>query len=108
MTPRRTVASGPVPRESLDIATRDRIVANLRRFKHESKFPSDAAMARVLGITRQAMTRYLTGKRTVGLDFVLLCHRKLHVSIDWLVDRPPPQEWFDPEYDPDAPSHGKR
>lgn len=91
-----------MPRESLDIETRERIVANLRRYRHESKFPSTAAMARVLGITRQALNRYLKSERTVGLDFVLLCHRKLHISIDFLVDRDPPQEWYDPDYDPDA------
>jgi transcriptional regulator with XRE-family HTH domain len=66
---------------------------------HMHSFATAAEMGRELGgISRSAMNRYLKGERTVGLDFVLRVHRELHVSLDWLVDRDPPQEWFDPDY----------
>jgi transcriptional regulator with XRE-family HTH domain len=75
------------PRETLDIPTRRRIATKLRELQRTHKFASASEMARVLGISRGAMTRYLNGERTVGLDVVLRVHRRLHVSVDWLVDR---------------------
>ena len=99
MTPRRPPQSAPVTRDSLDLETRLRIAANLRFLKRQHKFKTAAAMGKALGITRQAMGRYLKGERTVGLDMALLVHRRLHVSLDWLVGNDPPPEWFDPEHD---------
>lgn len=88
------------PKITVDVATRQRIAANLRLLKHEQRFASVAAMAHALGMSRSALNRYLKGERTAGLDVLLLVHRKLSVSLDWLVDRSPPKEWSDPNYDP--------
>lgn len=96
-----------VPKESLDLKTRQTIAANLRRLKYEQKFRSVAAMAKEIGISRGALNRYLKGERTMGLDTVLAVHRKLHASIDWLVDRQPEPEWLDPDYSP-APEPSPR
>jgi transcriptional regulator with XRE-family HTH domain len=93
--------------ESVDQKTRLRIAANLRRLKWERKFSSAAAMARRVGISRDAMRRYLSGERTVGLDVALLVHRNLNVSLDWLVDEDPEDaRWLDPEYEPEQLSSG--
>lgn len=89
-------------KESLDLKTRERIAANLRLLKHRRSYESVAAMAARLGMSRSALGRYLKGERTVGLDFLLKVHRRLNVSLDWLVDEDPPLEWWDPDYDPDA------
>jgi transcriptional regulator with XRE-family HTH domain len=89
-------------RPTIDLKTRERIAANLRKLKHEHRFRSDAAMAAELGMSRGALNRYLKGEQPVGLDVLLLVHRKLHVPLDWLCDRDPEPQWFDPEYDPDA------
>ncbi len=70
----------------------------MRLLKWENRFESDAAMAAVLGMSRSALGRYLKGERTPGLDVLLLVHRKLNVSLDWLSDRDPPREWFSVDY----------
>lgn len=102
MTPATWVRSDPMStREgSVDVKTRQRIAANLRylRFKHE--FPSVSSMATAIGMSRSALNRYLKGERTTGLDVLLLIHRNLHVSLDWLVDREPEDRWLDPDYWP--------
>lgn len=100
MTPRTRLQPARVTREDLDVKTRERMAANLRMLKHLHGFPSVNQMAEALGMTRQALNRYLKGERTIGLDVALRIHRVLHVSLDWLVDRDPAREWFDPEYDP--------
>jgi transcriptional regulator with XRE-family HTH domain len=87
------------PRPTIDLKTRERIAANLRLLKHQHRFDTDAAMAAELGMSRSALGRYLKGERTPGLDLCLLVHRRLGVSLDWLVDRDPPREWFDPDYE---------
>ncbi len=86
------------PKPTVDLKTRQRIAANMRLLKWENRFDSDAAMAAVLGMSRSALGRYLKGERTPGLDVLLLVHRKLGVSLDWLSDRDPPKEWFDVDY----------
>lgn len=97
------------PRETIDVKTRERIAANLRQLKHQHRFASVASMAGVLGMSRSALNRYLKGERNIGLDVLLLVHRELHASIDWMVDRDPEDErWFDPEYDPALPEKPKR
>lgn len=100
MTTVAQVGSDPVPAYEIDIKTRQRIAANLRLLRHQFRFQSDAAMAEALGLSRGVMNRALKGERTVGLEVVLKVHRGLHVSLDWLVDKDPPQQWFDPDYDP--------
>ena len=65
-------------------------------------------MARRVGISRDAMRRYLSGERTVGLDVALLVHRNLNVSLDWLVDEDPEDKrWMDPDYDPPMGVHSR-
>lgn len=86
--------------KKIDMATRLRVAANLRKLKHIHGFRSDNAMAVELGMSRSALGRYLKGEATAGLDVLLLVHRKLHVSMDWLVDRDPEREWFNPNYSP--------
>lgn len=86
--------------ETIDLRTRLRIAANLRWLKHENRFESTAAMAKAIGVSRGALARYLSGDRTIGFDVALKVHRRLHVPLDWLVDRDPPQEWEDPSHDP--------
>lgn len=88
------------PKPTVDLKTRQRIAANMRLLKWEHRFDSDAAMAAVLGMSRSALSRYLKGERTPGLDVLLLVHRKLGVSLDYLSDRDPPKEWMDPDYSP--------
>lgn len=72
----------------------------MRLLKWEHRFKTDAAMAAVLGMSRSALGRYLKGERTPGLDVLLLVHRNLGSSMDWLCDRDPPKEWFDVDFDP--------
>lgn len=91
---------------TLDSKTRQRIAAHLRRLKHEREYASDAAMARAAGVSRAAMSRALTGDRTVGLDFLLLVRSNLKVSIDMLVGTDPSPEWFNPDYVPAKPRKG--
>ncbi len=102
MTTAYAVASAIVPpRESIDLKTRQRIAANLRQLKHMHRFKNVASMAKTLGMSRSALGRYLSGERTTGLDVLLLVHRNLHASLDWLVDRDPDDpRWLDPAYDP--------
>jgi transcriptional regulator with XRE-family HTH domain len=88
-----------MPTHEIDRETRLRVAAHLRQLKYKFQFESDAAMAERLGLSRGVVNRALKGERTVGLDVLLKIHRKLHVSIDWLVDEPPPEEWMDPDYE---------
>jgi transcriptional regulator with XRE-family HTH domain len=102
MTTSAPVTSDPMgkPRE-IDLKTRQRIAANLRQLRWMHRFESVAGMAKEVGMSRGALGRYLSGERTTGLDVLLLFHRRLHVSLDWLVDRDPDDHrWFDPEYWP--------
>lgn len=87
-----------MPTHEIDRETRLRIAAHLRQLKYKFQFASDAAMAERLKVSRGVVNRALKGERTAGLDFLLKVHRNLHVSIDWLVDEPPPEEWLDPDY----------
>lgn len=100
MTPAARLASlGMSSKESVDVETRLRVAANLRYLKWRREYESDSAMAKKLGVSRGAVNRALKGERTVGLDFLLLVHRRLNVSLDWLVDEPPTDErWMDPDY----------
>jgi transcriptional regulator with XRE-family HTH domain len=84
---------------TVDLKTRQRIAANLRRLRHEHGFDSVSAMARAAGVSRAALNRYLNGERTTGLDVLLLVHRRLRISLDALCDRDPPKEWFEPDYE---------
>lgn len=84
----------------IDQKTRLRMAANLRVLLHEHKFKSIAAMAKEIGVSRGALSHYVNGERTMGLDVALLIHRKLGVSLDWLVDREPDPEWYDPDHIP--------
>jgi transcriptional regulator with XRE-family HTH domain len=88
------------PKTTVDLKTRQRIAANMRLLMWEQRFDSVAGMADALGMSRSALGRYLKGERTPGLDVLLLVHRKLGVSLDYLSDRDPPREWFDVEYTP--------
>lgn len=87
-----------MPAHEIDRETRLRIAAHLRKLRHKFQFQSDAAMAERLGLSRGVVNRALKGERTVGLDVLLKLRRKLHVSIDYLVDEDPPEEWMDPDY----------
>jgi transcriptional regulator with XRE-family HTH domain len=84
----------------IDRRTRLRIAANLRLLKEKFEFESDAAMATRLKVSRGVVNRAIKGERTVGLDFLLKTHTRLHVSIDWLVDNEPDPKWYDPDYVP--------
>ena len=97
--------SQPVaPREQLDQRTRQRIAANMRRLKWQWQFPSDAAMAKRCGISRDAINRALKGERTVGLDIVVKIHRALDCSLDWLVESDPDDpRWWNPGFVPASP-----
>lgn len=97
-TGQRLASVRPMPTHEIDRETRLRIAANLRLLMWKFQFASHAAMAERLKVSRGVVNRALKGERTVGLDFLLKVHRNLHVSIDWLVDEPPAEEWFDPDY----------
>jgi transcriptional regulator with XRE-family HTH domain len=84
----------------IDLKTRQRVAAHLRMLRYRFRFESDAAMAERLDMSRGALNRYLKGERTAGLDVLLKVHRRLHVSLDYIVDEDPPSEWFDPGYVP--------
>lgn len=103
MTTAVDLASASMPPHDIDQKTRQRIAANLRITKWKLQFESDAAMGAAMQLSRGAVNRALKGERTVGLDFLLRVHRKLHVSIDWLVDNEPDQRWYDPDYKPPRP-----
>lgn len=100
MTTAGPLQSAHVPSHEIDLKTRQRIAANLRLLRWRFQFDSDAAMAERLGLSRGVVNRALKGERTVGLDVLLKVHRRLHVSLDWLVDSEPGQEWYDPEHRP--------
>lgn len=100
MTTDPALPSAPMPPHEIDVKTRHRIAANLRATKWKFQFESDAAMGKALGLSRDVVNRALKGERTVGLDFLLRVHRRLHVSIDWLVSHEPGADWYDPEYQP--------
>jgi transcriptional regulator with XRE-family HTH domain len=100
MTTDTALASASMPPHEIDIKTRQRIAANLRETKHRFRFDSDAAMGKALGLSRDVVNRALKGERTVGLDFLLRVHRRLHVSLDWLVGHEPAPEWYDPDHTP--------
>ncbi|HEX6972595.1 MAG TPA: helix-turn-helix transcriptional regulator [Limnochordia bacterium] len=89
-------------KESIDVATRRRIAAKLRYLRWEGGFETDAELAKEIGMHPKTIGKYLHGINTIGLDVLLKIHRKLHVSIDWMVDRDPPREWFDPDFVPPA------
>jgi transcriptional regulator with XRE-family HTH domain len=75
------------------------MAANLRQLKWLRKYRSAASMAADVGISRGAMNRYLKGERTMGLDVLLLVHRNLGASMDWICDRDPDDKrWMDPAY----------
>lgn len=98
MTTLALLGYGSMPAHEIDRKTRLRIAANLRQMKVEKfEFKSDAAMGRRIGLSRDAVNRALKGEKTVGLDFLLAVHRKLHVSLDWLVENEPDQHWYDPD-----------
>lgn len=108
MTTETPLASPDMPPHEIDIKTRQRIAANLRQTKHKFQFETDAAMGKALGLSRDVVNRALKGERTVGLDFLLRVHRKLHVSLDWLVSHEPETEWFDPDFQPPATRRGAK
>lgn len=92
----------------IDLKTRLRIAANLRLLKWKFQFPTDAAFAKSIGVSRGAMNRYLKGERTVGLDVLLKIHRSLHESIDWMVGHEPEARWYDPDSAADPPKPSRR
>ncbi len=111
---RRNSPAVASPRETIDVATRLRIAAHLRELMWLHHFENDAAMAEAVGCSRSAMNRYLKGERNVGFDVALAIHRQLHVSLDWLSDKPPedrrfedPHFWPTPE-NPLAPGRPRR
>jgi len=94
-----------MPPHEIDQKTRQRVAANLRSLKHKFQFDSDSDMGKALGLSRGVINRALKGERTVGLDFLLRVHRRLHVSIDWIVSHEPEPEWYNPEYAPPRGTH---
>jgi len=84
----------------LDLGTRKRIAANLRRLRALHRFQSAGEMARAIGMNRSHVLRLLSGERTPGLDLCLLVDRKLGCGLDWLCKSEPPPEWLDPDYVP--------
>lgn len=80
--------------DNIDRSTRLRMAANLRKLFRERRFKNLSDAAERMGISPSALGRYLKGKRTIGFDVALKVHRSLAVSLDWLVDESPEQEWF--------------
>lgn len=95
MTTLDLLASQAMPPHDIDMRTRQRIAANLRFLKHKFEFDSDAAIGKKLGLSRDAVNRALKGERTVGLDFLLRVQRKLHASLDWIVENEPGAKWYE-------------
>lgn len=90
---------GPLPSPAMstreiDLKTRQRIAAHMRRLKYKFECETDADLARRAGLSRSVINRILKAERTPGLDVVLKIHRSLHISIDQLVDQDPDPKWF--------------
>jgi transcriptional regulator with XRE-family HTH domain len=102
MTTQVTVTSCNVaPKDSVDVKTRLRIAANLRRLKWDWRFASDAELAEKCGLSRSVINRALKGERTIGLDAAIKIHRALGCSLDWLIEKDPEDPgWLDPGYTP--------
>lgn len=68
-----------------DKQIRLRVAANLRHLMAKRGFDSERALARKLGVNPSTVSRALKADRC-GLDLLVAVHRKLGVSLDWLVD----------------------
>jgi len=74
----------------VDRKTRDQIAAWLR-WQIEVKLGiTDAAAARLLGCSGAQISRMKTGMRLPGMDVFLLMRKRLHMSLDQMVDMPAP------------------
>ncbi len=80
----------------VDVRVRERIAANLRYLRAFHEFRSVAGMAKRMGMSRSALTRYLAGERTVGLDVLILAKEAFGSSLDWFVTHNPPARFFNP------------
>lgn len=73
-----------------DMVVRDRLTRNLRLLFDERRFKDTTAMAAAIKVSRGALSNYLLGNRTIGLDVLLNIREHLHVSIDWMVSNEAP------------------
>lgn len=79
---------------AIDMAVRSRIQAWLRYYadKYAHQYETQKDLAAAIGLSAPAVNMILSGRRTAGFDVAIKMHRKLHVSLDTLIDTDPPTE----------------
>jgi ribosome-binding protein aMBF1 (putative translation factor) len=81
----------PRQRGEIDTETRDRIRAWIRYEMGRRDIESMREFARKIAVSHTYVQRVLAGEQHPGFEFVLRMHRKLHISLDRLVDEDPPK-----------------
>lgn len=88
------MANGTKGQKAVDKRTRWRVAAHVRRVMDERRI-SQADMVRLTGVDAGNLSKLLSGADDrIGLDFVLLLHRKLHIDANVLLDHDPPRQFF--------------
>lgn len=86
----------------LDLETKARIAAHLRRKMHELGL-SKRGLAKQIGITPPSLVKILNATRNVGTAVLVKIHRNLHIDLNQLVDIDPPRRFFQEDDDDGTP-----
>lgn len=77
-----------------DMTTRKRIAAWVRYEIRHRDGSSQREFAHLLDLSHTYINRILSEEQTAGMELLIAMHRKLGVSADKLLDRDPPEEFF--------------
>jgi transcriptional regulator with XRE-family HTH domain len=80
----------PRGRGSIDQQTRDRIQKWIRYEMQKRQIDSIRELARKIGVSHAYLSLVVNGQSTAGLELVLRLNRRLHISIDAMVNDEPP------------------
>ena len=86
-----TSMGNPRGRGIIDQATRDRIRRWIEYEMKKRQIDSIREMARRVGVSHAYLSLIVNGQSTAGLELVIRLNRKLHVSIDAMVNDEPPK-----------------
>jgi transcriptional regulator with XRE-family HTH domain len=87
-----TSMGNPRGRGPVDQVTRDRVRAWIRYEMDRRQITSARDMARKIGVNHAYLSIVLNGTGTAGLELVLRLNRKLHMSLDAMLNDDPPKE----------------